>query len=386
VRILQITAFYPPGLGGIQYFVQSLSRALAGRGLGVTVLTINTEDMAPLERGADGIEIRHCKLDVSYHRGLFSAEFAARLLQARGYDLYHAHIPFPLGLEIAAASAWRNRKPLVTTHHGQGTRGGSLYTLLATSYSLFSRALSLRAVDCPIFLTHSYADSLWLPEVVRRRVRIVRTGADITTFVPDGDGAAVRGRYGIGTGVPLLLFVGSLHPGNRYKGVDYLIRALPEVARAVPDVRLMIVGGGGLLPELQELVGQLGLDGRVVFTGRVENASLPAYYAACDALVLPSIPGGSENSPVVVFEAMASGRPVVASQLPGVDEIVQHEETGLLVPWAEPEALAAALARVLGDPQFRSAAGRKARARAERYSWDHCAAEMEAIYRELIGR
>jgi glycosyltransferase involved in cell wall biosynthesis len=217
-------------------------------------------------------------------------------------------------------------------------------------------------------------------------VRIVRTGADIENFLPDSDGSGIRQHYGIAEGTPLLLFVGSLQTGNRYKGVNYLIQAMIGVKKKVQDALLMIVGGGGLLSELEEMTQQLGLDDSVVFAGPVDNSLLPEYYAASDVLVLPSIPGGSENSPVVVFEAMAAGRPVVASHLPGVCEIVRHEETGLLVPPGDSDVLTNALVRVLADGEFRASAGRKSRALAESYSWDHCAAEMESIYLEMIGQ
>jgi glycosyltransferase involved in cell wall biosynthesis len=383
MKVLQITPFYPPSLGGVQYFVRGLSRALRRGGHDVDVLTINTEDVEPVKTDSEGVSIRRCALSASYYRGLISVEFAQRLLEARGFDLYHVHVPYAFGLEVAVVASRRNRKPLIATHHGQGIRGDPLYTLIAGSYSLFSRAISLRGVHRLIFLTRSYADSLWLPGTVRRRIRIVRTGADISSFSPDHDGLSVRARHRIREEVPLVLFVGSLRAGNQYKGIDYLIRALPEVKRTVKDVRLMIVGGGRLLAELKALASQLGLDDAIVFTGAVRNDLLPGYYSAADTFVLPSTTG-PENSPVVVFEAMASGRPVVASRLPGVCEIVQHEETGLLVPPKDVSALAAALARVLTDSDFRSNAGHKARVRARGYSWDHCAAEMDTVYRELV--
>jgi phosphatidylinositol alpha-1,6-mannosyltransferase len=180
--------------------------------------------------------------------------------------------------------------------------------------------------------------------------------------------------------------VGSLAAGNRYKGVDTLIEALPEIRRRVPGVRAMIVGGGELLVELKARARQLGVAGTVVFAGSVQNDRLPEYYAASDVFVLPSVPGGPENSPLVLFEAMASGKPVVASHLPGVCEIVRDEETGLLVPPGQPDELAAAVIRLLTQDSFRSQAGLNGRSVAERYSWDDCAARMEEVYAELTNR
>lgn len=386
MRILQVTAFYPPSLGGVQFFVQRLSQSLARRGNEVDVLTVNTEGVRSYERCSDTMTLRRCHLDASYHRGLVSTELCRRLMAAKSYDLYHVHVPFPLGVEMAALASRRNGTPLVATHHGQGIQGDPLYVVVAGSYSVFSRAVSFRALDRLVFLTQSYADSLWLPQRVRRRVRIVATGADISRFSPTRDGSGVREQYRLSPEVPLVLFVGSLRAGNDYKGVDHLIRAVPEIRRLVPGARVMIVGGGDLLRQLKEQARQRELNGIVVFTGPMANEKLPEYYAAADLFVLPSIPGGSENSPLVLFEAMASGKPVVASRLPGVCEIVRDGETGLLVPPAEPQKLAVAVARLLDDETFRSEAGLTARAAAESHSWDNCARRMEGVYRELIDR
>ena len=88
----------------------------------------------------------------------------------------------------------------------------------------------------------------------------------------------------------------------------------------------------------------------------------------------------AENSPVVLFEAMASAKPVVATTIPGVVDIVKHEETGLLVPPKDVPQLAAAITRIVQDKDFRQRAGRYARQHTEQYTWKHCAQQMEQIY------
>lgn len=385
MRILQVTPFYPPSLGGVQFFVKRLSQSLVDRGHEVDVLTVDTENAPPYEECSDKMSIRRCSLDARYHRGLVSSELGRRVMEAESYDLYHVHVPFPIGVEIAVLAAKRNRRPLVATHHGQGIQGDPLYTLVAGSYSLLSRAISFRGLDRLVFLTRSYADSLWLPRAVRRRIEIVATGADVSRFSPSRNGSETRERHGLSPDAPVALFVGSLAAGNRYKGVDTLIAAVPEIRRRVPGVRVMIVGGGDLLVELKGQTRQLGITDTVVFAGPVENDRLPEYYATSDVFVLPSVPGGPENSPLVLFEAMASGKPVVASRLPGVCEIVRHEETGLLVPPGNCDELVAGVVRLLTRDEFRSRAGLRARSVAESYSWDDCATRMEGIYGEVTN-
>jgi len=382
MRILEITSTYPPSVGGIQYYVQSLSQYLALRGHHVQVLTVNTDNALDKEVSPQGFSIRRSKLDHKLYRAVISSEFASQLLSAKNYDVYHIHIPFHVGLELASLAALINRIPLVVTHHGQDTRGGLLYTILANSYSIFYRVISLWNTRTFIFLTRSYGQSLWLPPFVRRRVRIVRTGADISRFSPDIDGSPIRQQYDLRATTPLVAFVGSLRAGNRYKGVDYLIRAMRLVRERLPEAKLLVVGGGELVGEFKALSQHLELQEAVIFAGSIDNQLLPTYYAAADVFVLPSI-SGPENSPVVVFEAMASAKPVVASCLPGLLDIVQDNQTGFLVPIKDIDKLATAIANLLIDAPLRNKMGHTARLFAETYSWDRCALEMERIFQEL---
>ncbi len=383
MKILQITPYYPPSLGGIQFFVQSLSRHLECLGNDIDILTINTDQAEAVERTPEGVLIRRCKLDLSLYRALISGGFLQRLLTSDGYDIYHIHIPFHIGLEAAVIASKRNHIPLVATHHGQGLNGSPIYTILASSYCWMCQAFSLRGVDRLIFLTPSYAQSIWLPESVRQRTRIVQTGTEVNQFSPNHDGCQIRSRYGLDAHLPLILFIGYLGLSNRYKGVDYLIKSLVKVREEVSNVKLMIVGDGNWIPQLKSLTGTLYLENNVIFTGPIDNQHLPGYYAAADVFALPSI-SGPENSPVVVFEAMASAKPVVASNLPGVRDIVQDGKTGLLVPPKDSDQIAQALLKFISDREFARMAGRNARKQVESYSWHHCVQEMIAIYRELL--
>ncbi len=381
MKVLQLAAYYPPSLGGIQFYVQSLSRALVKQDCEVTVLTMNTEANAPSEETQGSLRIKRCQPDLNIYRALISREFNRLLMKATEYDVYHLHIPFHVGLEMSVIAAKRNGIPLVVTHHGQSWVGSPLYTLAASSYSYLSQALVLRGVQRLIFLTQSYAEELWLPRSVRSKTRIVRTGADIERFSPTVSGENLRQTLGLSASTPTLLFVGSLHRANRYKGVDYLLKAMLQVKTTLPNVRLLIVGAGELLSEWQALAKQLELEDTVTFLGAIDNHHLPEFYAVADSLVLPSL-HGPENSPVVVFEAMASGKPVIASDLAGVRDIVT-QDSGVLVPPRDVDALARAITTVLSDSEFRKKAALHARQRAEMYSWDHCAREMLQNYQEV---
>lgn len=374
-----VTAFYLPSLGGIQYYVSSLTKALGLRGHHVDILTVNTESVAAVEQSLAGAVMR-CRLDHSYHRGLVSTELARRLLSARGYDAIHVHAPFPLGVELAAVATRLNKIPMIVTHHGTGGKPDRLYTAVAGLYDRIFRRVTLRAASRVVFLTPSYRATVSLPAKVSQRVVIVRTGVDADRFRP-ASSESTRAALDLTSDDHVGLWVGSLSEHNRYKGIDYLLRALAQARQT----SLVIVGEGTLRAELESLARELGVTGRVRFVGAVDNEYLPAYYAAADFFVLPSV-SGPENSPVVLFEAMASGLPLITTAIPGVEEIVGESKGGVTVPPRDAGALATAMDTLLAEPERRRNLGSNGRTYAVRQSWSTCAEDMEGIYTAATGR
>jgi glycosyltransferase involved in cell wall biosynthesis len=166
------------------------------------------------------------------------------------------------------------------------------------------------------------------------------------------------------------------------KGVDTLLRAVQGVARACPDVRLEIAGDGEARPTLEALAHELGLTDRVTFLGPVRD--VPAVLGRAAALVLPSL---SEGISLTLLEAMARGLPVVATTVGGNPEVVEHGATGLLVPPADPDALAAALLKVCTATDASRQMGRAGRDRVEQaFCVRRMVTEYEALYLRVLGR
>jgi len=160
-----------------------------------------------------------------------------------------------------------------------------------------------------------------------------------------------------------------------------MLAALPEVAAAFPAVRYLLVGDGPHRPALEEQVRALGLDGRVLFAGARDDVA--RMLAAADLFVLPSL---TEALPTVLAEAMAAGRPIVATTVGGIPEMVRHGEAALLVPPADPGALAAAVCRLLANPRQAAAMGRSGRRLvAERFDIRTQARALADDYRALAA-
>jgi glycosyltransferase involved in cell wall biosynthesis len=192
------------------------------------------------------------------------------------------------------------------------------------------------------------------------RLETHRHGVDATVFRPD-PAARDRLRRTLGLDVEALLFttVAMLRPG---KGLEYLLQAVAKMRSRTPVARVLIVGDGEERPKLETLVAALGLTEVVRFVG--VRSDVPGLLAAADVYVHPSL---SEALPISVLEAMAVGLPVVASSVGGIPEIVADEQTGMLVPPAHADQLAAAMLRLL-DPGLRATMGAAGRAWVETHA------------------
>ena len=218
------------------------------------------------------------------------------------------------------------------------------------------------------------------------RIEIISPGVEHAFFAP-GDRSGARAALGMDPHRPLLLFVGRIQP---LKAPDLAIRALRSLdARGHRDAELVIVGGAsGSAGDVQEtearaLVDELGLHDRVRFVPPQPHHMLSSWYRAADVVVVPS---RSESFGLVALEAAACGVPVVASSVGGLVSLVDDGCTGLLVEGRDPDAYAAAIAKVLDDPQLADDMGRAAVERAKRYTWAFAAARLRRLYADVTAR
>jgi glycosyltransferase involved in cell wall biosynthesis len=232
----------------------------------------------------------------------------------------------------------------------------------ATAVAAVSQALRRHCLD------------LGVPE---ERIAVIPNAADTERFRPDAaDAARVRSRYGFENRHVVVGFIGSLKP---WHGVEHLLDATAQVAREMPQLRVLIVGDGPLRSQLESIVDGT-LAERVRFAGYVPRQDAPAHIAAMDIAAVPYPPMANFHfSPIKLFESMAVGRPVVASGYPDVAAVIEHRRTGVLVEPGDVDALAQAIRELAGDPDLRGRLGVAARRAVEQnHTWRHNA---EAVIR-----
>ena len=211
------------------------------------------------------------------------------------------------------------------------------------------------------------------------RVVVVPLGLDLAPLAAaDTTREATRTAWGFSPEAVVVAYVGRL---VTIKHVDLLVRACARAFVREPQGRLLVVGDGDCRSALEQLVAEVGLTGRVVFAGW--RTDLAAVYAASDVVALSS---RSEGTPVALIEALAAGRPVVATAVGGVPDIVQDGVTGRLVPDDDEPALAAALADLVGDPATRARLGAAGPPWVlERFGYARLVTDIDRVYRKTIA-
>ncbi len=375
--------------GGQNVHVLELSTALAAAGHEVTVWTRRTDEATPdVVSPFPGVTVRTVtagpaapvpKDRLVPHLPAFARELEAGWTGARP-DVVHAHF-WMSGMAAVSAAAERDL-PIVQTFHALGSvkrrHQGADDTSPAGRIGA-ERAVAAR-VDRIVATCTDEVFELARLGAPRRRTTVVPCGVDTDAFAPEGP---VHPR----TDRPRLVVLGRL---VRRKGVDEVITAL----RRLPEAELLVAGGpaapGGAgfdadpdVRRLQAVADRAGVADRVRMLGAVARSDVPALLRSADAVVC--VPW-YEPFGIVPLEAMACGRAVVASAVGGIQDTVVDQVTGLLVPPRRPDALAAALRRLLATPTRALAFGIAGRDRVlARYGWDRIAAATAAVYEEVLA-
>ena len=374
MHILHIYKDYFPVLGGIENHLRDVAVGLAERGIRVTVLVTNTNRATVIEQSGS-LQIIKAARQLHVASTPLSWPMVMQARRLFGVDVVHLHFPYPPGDLVARAVP--DNPPLVISYHSDIVRQQGILRL----YAPLLRATLARAarilVTSPAYL-HS---SAWLPPHAAR-CTVLPFGVALERFAaPDAAAvAAVRARY---QHAPLVLFVGRL---RYYKGLHFLLEAMPQINQTHPDARLLIVGVGPEQERLQAQAHAAGISERVHFLGEVDDTTLPAIYAAADVFVLPSHLR-AEAFGIVQIEAQASGLPIVCAELgTGTSFVTQHGRTGLVVPPADPVALARAITVLLANPDLARTLGAAGRRRAyAEFSQPVMLDRLQAVYQDVVG-
>jgi glycosyltransferase involved in cell wall biosynthesis len=294
---------------------------------------------------------------------------ARRLVRRCHFDIVHVHWPLPHAL-LGLAAQRAARVPLVCSFYGVELTWARRFW----PFRLFLRRMIRRADAVTAISTYTAG---LIRQIHERRVELIPFGATVDPGI-----TPVESRREVGRPFELL-FVGRL---VERKGVRYLLDAIAQLQDRY-DVLLRVVGDGPWRSRLEAHARTLSLQDRVRFEGFVSKDELARRFAGCDAFVLPAVvdaKGDTEGLGVVLIEALSYGKPVVATSVGGIVDIVRDGETGLLVPPEDADALARAIATYIEEPERARTLADSGRAHVDaQFSWPTIIDRLTSLYREL---
>jgi glycosyltransferase involved in cell wall biosynthesis len=383
IRVLRVIARL--NVGGPALHVTYLARGLADRGYETTLVAGDvgrgeaSMSFVAEQAGVDVVSLPGLSRELSPVRDALAALRLARLIRKVRPDVVHTHTAKAGAVGRAATLIACTRRPVVVhTFHGHVLRG-----YFGTGGTLVFRAIETilaRASDRLVAVSPEVRDELvGLHVAPAEKFTVMRLGIELEPRVHfDGDPVEVRRRHGIR---PEKFVVGWFGRMTAVKRTDDLLTMLAGVRERGIDALLLLVGDGDDRERLEQRAHDLGLARSCLFLGYQEDVA--PWYAICDAVVLTS---ASEGTPVTIIEALAAGRPVVATRVGGVPDVVDEGETGFLVRPGDTHALAERLEILQRNPERRRTMGELGRERVlQRYAVERLVNDVDGLYRELLA-
>jgi glycosyltransferase involved in cell wall biosynthesis len=352
--------------GGVERYVHDLSCELASRGHHITVVCAYSDQL-----------ITKCAYSIISLTPLFriaNTEITPSLfmtLLSKKFDLIHSHIPTPWTVDMSMLATLIRRKPLIITYHNDITAYG-IHSYIAGIYNRIFLPLVLKKANY-IIITRIQHQSSFLHAFSDKLIHIP-PGVNADHFKP--------------TQYPKIgdfFFLSVLDEYHNYKGIDILFSAILQIKDRFPDLRIVIGGSGSRAGHYKEKASQMGIQENLYFAGYIPENELISYYCGTSVFVLPSTDPTREGFGLVLLEAMACGRPVIATDIAGMAEDIENFRSGIIIPKESPEALAEAIGWCMEHTEELQMMGKFARALVEqRYDWKVIASNIENIYEGLI--
>jgi glycosyltransferase involved in cell wall biosynthesis len=373
MKILIILTYYNPHWTGLTVYARRLAEGLARRGHDVTVLTSQHEKTLPLKEMLNGVRIVRLPALFRLSRGVVMPTFPIALWRLiKDADVVNVHIPI-LEAPLISFYARRLRRPIVYSHHGD-------LTMPAGAFNQFTERVVTRfmsqALRGATFVTVPSADyGRYSPFLRPFRDKLHSIYPPVEIPEPDPSRVAA---WKSDLGLTRSRIVGFAGRWVEEKGFDYLLQAIPEIVKAVPEAHFVYAGQSDIPYEdfFQRCAPALACVAQhVTMLGLLTDPrELANFYAMCDVFALPS---RTDCFPLAQIEAMLCGTPVVAADIPGAREVVTVTGMGLLVPPRDPSALAAGIIEALRRPEHYRRTREQIRSL---FNADRCVREFEALF------
>ncbi|MDB5238938.1 MAG: hypothetical protein JWO00_273 [Candidatus Parcubacteria bacterium] len=372
-HITVVSPYFYPKIGGLENIAYTTARNLHQSGIyRVSIITSNHTGKEYVKETIDGMIVHRLPIQFILSNSPVNLTWywkIKRIFKADRPDLIHVHSPVPYIADMAAYAA--GKTPVVITYHSGSMRKNKwpVDILIDLYEKVFLVALFKKVV----------AIVAYSPEFIEKELRpfkektfYISPGVDLNRFTP----------------TPLsqnkvVTFVGRMEHATKWKGVETLLKAVSIYAKKDPTVRLRLVGTGDAIEHYKKMAFDLNIGSNVVCTGPKLGGALTEEYQRADVVVLPST-SNAESFGMVLVEAMASGRPIIGSNIGGIPQLIDDGKNGLLVAPGDEAALEQAIEKVLTDKKLASTFAERSLVKAREFNWAIQVEKYQNLFKEIL--
>ena len=372
MKIIQTPVRFYPFIGGVEKYVYYISKELVKYDdCEVEVICANESSDIDYEIH-DGINIHRLKYSGKIANTNITLSLP-KILYLSKYDIIHTHVPTPWSSDWSNIFTRITNKPLIVTYHND-IIGNGIANHIANIYNTTALKSLLNKADRIIITQDDYIESPHLKNY-KDKIVTIPNGVDTELFKPSN---TPRNKNQI-------FFLSVLDKFHKYKGLDYLLDAIVEVKKVIPDVKLVVGGKGELLDHYKQTAQRLKIEDNVEFKGFLTDQEVIKQYATSELFVLPSISSLQEGFGIVVLEALSCKTPVISTTIVGVADDVVKTNSGIIIPTKDTQALTDAIIKILQDDNLKEEMGENGRKLVqEKYEWKIIAEKIHDLYEEVL--
>jgi glycosyltransferase involved in cell wall biosynthesis len=375
INITVVAPYFYPKIGGLENYAYLLAKNLHESGkYHISVVTSNYDGEGYRKDVVDGMnvhrlpitfKISNTPINLNWYRQI------KKIFAAEQPRIVHIHAPVPFMPDLAAAAAGKNRAVVLTYHSGSLLKGKWPVDLILGFYeNIFLPKLFNRA-DAIVAVSQEFAKKKF-PNLAYK-ISFIPTGVDLHRFK----------KTPLPNNTEIVTYVGRIEHTSSWKGIEQLLQAMKLVIKNRPQATFELVGGGDAIEHYRDRAKELGILGSVTFSGPQLGQHLVDAYARSSMIVLPST-SDAEAFSIALVEAMASGRPIIGTNIGGTPQVIENGSNGLLVAPKDPQALAEAIEKILSDKALAAHLAENGAMKAQNFSWDIQTKKYSDLFESLL--
>lgn len=370
-----VSPYFYPKIGGLENIAYNVARKLHANGeYKVSVITSNHESATYVKDIVNGMVVHRLPIEITLSNtpvNFFWYWQIKKIFRTEQPQLIHVHSPVPFIADVAALAA--GNIPVVLTYHS-----GSM---VKNKWPVDFFILLYERIFLRILFRKVKAIVAYSPEFIERELSAF---AYKTTVIPPGVYSGEFPVSPLDTDKKIVTFVGRIGHHTRWKGTPELLKAIQLLSPKYPDLELRLVGDGDAIDYYRQMSINLGISSCVTFCGAKRGVDLAEEYKRTNVFVLPST-SNAESFGIVLLEAMASGRPVIGSNIGGIPQLIESGVNGLLVPPGDSKALADAIEKILTNPQLAEKFAAQSLEKSKNFTWEVQIEKYRNLFRKTLS-